>query len=84
MENRNCLDLGCGMGFAGMAAAAMGANVTLADIENDALLFARFNTLTWKNRVRTRQLNWQADRLDEQFDLILGADVLYDRSQWEF
>jgi predicted nicotinamide N-methyase len=85
IQNCKCvLDLGCGMGFAGMAAAAMGAKVLFADIEADALLFARLNTLPWKNRVRTRQLNWQSDRLDESFDLILGADVLYDRTQWEF
>lgn len=78
------LDLGCGMGLAGMAAAAMGASVVLADLEADALLFARLNTLPWYRNVRTRRLNWQTDRLDEQFDIILGADVLYDRTQWDF
>src|SRR5207247_1894452 len=35
------LDIGCGMGLAGMAAAAMGAKVLLADLETHALLFAR-------------------------------------------
>jgi predicted nicotinamide N-methyase len=76
--------LGCGQGFAGMVAAAMGANVLLADLEPDALLLARLNTLAWRDQVRTRRLNWQTDRLDESFDLILGADVLYDRTQWNF
>ncbi|HEY7090993.1 MAG TPA: hypothetical protein VH518_23050 [Tepidisphaeraceae bacterium] len=78
------LDLGCGMGFAGMVAAAMGAHVLLADLESDALLFARLNTLPWWDQVRTRRLDWQKDRLYERFDVIVGADVLYDRSQWEF
>jgi predicted nicotinamide N-methyase len=78
------LDLGCGMGLAGMVAAAMGARVVLADLEADALLFAKLNTLPYSNRVRMRKLNWQVDRLDERFDLILGADVLYDRAQWPF
>jgi predicted nicotinamide N-methyase len=78
------LDLGCGMGFAGMVAAAMGANVLLADLEPDALLFAQLNTLPWRRQVRTRRLNWQCDRVDGSFDLILGADVLYDRTQWDF
>jgi hypothetical protein len=27
-------------------------------------------------------LDWGKDRLDEKFDLILGADVIYDRAQW--
>jgi predicted nicotinamide N-methyase len=78
------LDLGCGMGFTGMVAAAMGASVLFADLEPDALLFARLNSLRWAPHVRTRKLDWQKDRLNEQFDLILGADVLYDRKQWDF
>ena len=38
----------------------------------------------YAERVRTRRLNWQTDRLDETFDLILGADILYERKQWDF
>src|SRR2546421_499109 len=37
------LDLGCGMGFTGMVAASLGLNVTFADLEQPALLFARYN-----------------------------------------
>jgi predicted nicotinamide N-methyase len=72
------------MGLAGMVAAAMGHRVLLADLEPAALLFAKLNTLPYAKRCRTRQLNWQTDKLDERFDLILGADVLYERAQWEY
>ena len=78
------LDLGCGMGLAGTVAAALGARVLFADIEPSALLFARLNSLPWASRVRTRRLDWRTDELAETFDLILGADILYERSQWEF
>jgi predicted nicotinamide N-methyase len=78
------LDLGCGMGLAGAAAAAMGHRVMLADLETGALLLARLNTLPWRDRTRVRRVNWQRDRLGERFDLILGADILYERQQWEF
>jgi predicted nicotinamide N-methyase len=78
------LDLGCGMGLGGAAAAALGARVTLADLESPALLFARLNCLSFGRRVRVRRLNWRTDRLGERFDLILGADILYERQQWEF
>lgn len=78
------LDLGCGMGLSGTIAAALGARVLFADIEPPALLFAQLNSLPWSCRVRTRQLNWQTDRLGEQFDLIIGADILYERAQWEY
>jgi predicted nicotinamide N-methyase len=77
------LDLGCGMGLCGTVAAAMGWNVLFADLEAEALLFARLNSISNSSRVRTRQLNWQTDKLSERFDLIIGADILYERKQWE-
>jgi predicted nicotinamide N-methyase len=78
------LDLGCGMGLSGTTAAALGARVTFADIEPPALLFARLNSLPWRRRVSTRRVNWKTDQLNEKFDLILGADIVYERAQWEF
>ena len=84
LPGRPVLDLGCGMGLTGTVCAALGANVLMADLETAPLLFARLNSLPWRKRVRTRQLNWQTDRLGERFDLIVGADILYERSQWEF
>jgi predicted nicotinamide N-methyase len=78
------LDLGCGMGLTGLVAAALGATVTLADLEAAALLLARVNTLPYRDRAHVRQLDWRRDRLDDRFDLILGADVLYERAQWDF
>jgi len=79
-----CLDLGCGMGLAGMFLAALGGRVTLADVETAALLFARLNTLPWRDRCRVRRVDWQRDALADRFDLIVGSDVLYDRQQWDF
>jgi predicted nicotinamide N-methyase len=81
---QNVLDLGCGMGLAGTVAAAMGARVMFADLERPALLFARLNSLAWRRRVRTRQLDWRRARLGEKFNLIIGSDILYEKSQWEF
>jgi 2-polyprenyl-3-methyl-5-hydroxy-6-metoxy-1,4-benzoquinol methylase len=81
------LDLGCGMGLTGTVAVAMGADVTFADLEAPALLFARLNSLPFDPsgwRTRTRRLNWQTDRLGRRFDLIVGADILYERDQWDF
>ena len=76
------LELGCGMGLSGTAAAACGARVLFADIEAPALLFARLNSLPWASGVRTRRIDWGTERLAETFDLILGADILYERPQW--
>lgn len=78
------LDLGCGMGLCGALAAALHADVLLADMEPGALLFARLNTLPFADRARIRRLDWRRDRLPDRFDLILGADIVYERGQWEF
>jgi predicted nicotinamide N-methyase len=89
------MDLGCGMGLSGTVAAALGAHVLFADIETPALLFARLNSLPYSGgvrwhmgircsqRVRTRRLDWRTDRLGEQFYTIVGADILYERKQWD-
>jgi predicted nicotinamide N-methyase len=79
----NVLDLGCGMGLSGTVAAALGARVLFADLEAPALLFARLNSLPWAGHVRARRVDWRADRLTERFDVIIGADILYERKQWD-
>ena len=78
------LDLGCGMGLAGTVAAGLGADVTFADLERAPLLFAQLNSLPWQDRIVTRQLDWRRDRLSRRYQLILGADILYERAQWEY
>jgi predicted nicotinamide N-methyase len=84
LAGKRVLDLGCGQGLTGTVAAACGAKVLFADLEPPALMFARLNSLPWNNFVRTRQLNWQTDQLSEKFDLIIGADILYEKPQWPF
>jgi predicted nicotinamide N-methyase len=76
------LDLGCGMGLTGALLARLGHRVLMGDIEHDALLFARLNAQPLGATVR--KLDWRRDRLHRSFDLIVGADVLYDKSQWTY
>jgi predicted nicotinamide N-methyase len=84
LQEMEAMDLGCGMGLAGMVMASMGGRVLLGDIETAALLFASLNVLPWADRCRVRRIDWQTDRLRESFDLIVGSDVLYERAQWDF
>lgn len=78
------LDLGCGMGLSGTVAAALGSEVTFADLETPALLFASLNSLPYRERVRVRRLNWRKDTLKQRFGLIIGADIVYDRQEWQY
>jgi predicted nicotinamide N-methyase len=78
------LELGAGLGFAGLCAAARGHEVTLTDNIADALAFARLsirhNNLT---TIRAEYLDWTAPTLDGQFDWIVGSDILYEKTHFE-
>ncbi len=82
LAGRSVLDLGCGQGLLGCVAAALGARVVFADLEAPALLFAQLNATPLGRRTVARRVDWQHDNLGRRFDVILGADILYDRKQW--
>ncbi|MEM8873481.1 MAG: methyltransferase domain-containing protein [Planctomycetota bacterium] len=71
---QSVLDLGCGMGLVGAAAAKAGGVVTVADIEPDAVELAAHNT-----GGRGLVMDFTDPPTDETFDWILGGDVLYER-----
>ncbi len=75
------LELGCGIGVAGIAAAAAGLEVTACDYEEDALAFARYNARLnhLHGRVSFRFLDWRSPDLDRQYTMIIGSDILYER-----
>ncbi len=73
------LELGCGLGIAGIAAGLMGCDVTFTDYDRESLDFARHNAIA--NGVKTfqhRLLDWRTPQ-PEQFDWIIASDVLYER-----
>jgi predicted nicotinamide N-methyase len=67
------------LGLTGTVAAARGATVVMGDYAPPALPFAAINSWPWRDRVEVIHLNWREDQLGEQFDLIVGSDILYDR-----
>lgn len=74
------VELGCGLGLAGVAAALAGARVTFTDYEPDALGFARANhALNLGEPGRTRLVDWREPPADLPAPLVLAADVLYER-----
>lgn len=75
------LELGCGVGLVTATGLLAGFDVTATDYYADALLFARVNG--WRVASRepaTRLVDWRAMPEDlGQFDLVVAADVLYER-----
>jgi predicted nicotinamide N-methyase len=74
------VELGCGTGLVGVVAARLGARVLFTDYEPDALAFARANhALNLGTPGRTRLVDWRDPPADLAADLVLAADVLYER-----
>jgi predicted nicotinamide N-methyase len=82
---KRVLEIGCGLGLAGVAAASAGAHVVFTDYEPDALEAARFNAIknlpqdTVDSRIEFRLLDWRSDEEVGPVDMIIGADVVYER-----
>ena len=78
LGGKRVLDLGCGLGAVGLAAAAQGARVTLADLEPRALELAKRNAQRNGLEIEAIVLDWSAPPADlGTFDAILAADVFY-------
>jgi predicted nicotinamide N-methyase len=80
----NILEIGAGLGFAGLCAAARGHRVTLTDNIADALGFARLsqfhNNLA---NVQVEYLDWLTPNLPGKFNWIIGSDILYEKENFE-
>ncbi len=77
------MELGCGIGVAGIAALIAGHDVTFADHASSAVRLAVSNAaLNGYADAVGRVFDWQQPTAD-QFDFILASDVLYDTAGYE-
>lgn len=77
------LELGSGIGLTGLAALALGWDVTFSDYDDQALELCRFNgAQNGFTRIRTRHLDWRRP-LPEQYPVIFGCEVTYDAGSHE-
>lgn len=81
LRGTEVLEIGAGVGLAGLAAAAAcGARVTQTDHSPEALALCRRNAgLNAVAGVACEQADWRDWRVDRRYPLVIGADVLYDR-----
>jgi len=89
LAGRRVIELGSGSGVAGMAAAALGAHVTLTDLPDALPLLQRNAQLNEaainqkQGSVRVLPLEWEKpEQLPpdaDECDLVLGADLVYQR-----
>ena len=83
LEGLRVVELGCGLAAPSIAAARRGAAVLATDVFADALALVPRNADLNGVRIETARADWaKADKLVERapFDLVLAADVLYERA----
>lgn len=88
------IEIGCGLGLPSIIAGKLGAQVTLTDYLEDALVFAKQN---WQlnhpsksppsgglGKARFETMDWRAPNPEFAADLVLASDVTYEKRFFEF
>ena len=82
--DKEWLEVGAGMGVAGIFAAAFGHRITITDHNEDAIRFARANAaLNGLENIKFALLDWNRLTVDNQYDYIIGSEVIYKEELFE-
>jgi predicted nicotinamide N-methyase len=76
------VELGCGLGVPSLVAATRGAEVTATDWADDAIALLGENAVRNELVLTAEVRDWR-DPWEARFDLVLAADVLYERRNVE-
>lgn len=83
VPGQRILEIGAGIGIVGVYASICGHNVTITDIDEDALRFSRANALmNGVPQVTVMRLDWNESGTFIPFDVIVGSEVIYDRRSY--
>jgi predicted nicotinamide N-methyase len=82
LTGQKVVELGCGLGVPSLVAAAHGADVTAVDWADDAIALLRDNAARNDLMLCAERRDWR-EPWAERFDLVLAADVLYERRNVE-
>jgi predicted nicotinamide N-methyase len=86
LQGLRVLELGAGLGLPSLAAAVVGADVLATDWADDAVSLLRDNAARNGIALRAERVRWdEPERLlrDAPWDVVLGADLLYERRNAE-
>lgn len=83
IEGQRGVELGAGVGVVAIAMRKAGASMCVTDYAIEAIDFIKVNALqngiALDARFGVAQLDWRDVRLEEKFDFVCAADVLYER-----
>jgi predicted nicotinamide N-methyase len=86
LQGKRAVELGCGLGLPSLAAAARGADVLATDWAPDAIALLSQNAARNEIRLRAEVVAWDEPTPlleGSPWDLVLAADVLYERRNAE-
>src|SRR4051812_17674066 len=86
LTGRRVLELGCGLGLPAIAAALAGGRVLATDWSTDAIRMTERNAERSSARIETLRCDWMHPQpllARAPWDLVLAADVLYERRNVE-
>src|SRR5687768_6688385 len=74
------LEVGCGLGLAGVACLARGLHVTFSDVDETALTYAAANARIngFPDGWRTMPLDFRCPPEGERFPVVIGSDLMYE------
>ncbi len=78
-KGKKVLELGCGGGISGICSSISGSITTFSDYETDALSLSEYNCQI--NNIYNSKyllLDWRDYTVNETYDYIIGADLLYE------
>ena len=79
IKNKTVLELGCGLGFPSLVASHLGAEVLATDFHPDVEEYFLRNCRHSSIKCSYKRLNWRQDKESlDQFDVVMGSDVLYE------
>jgi predicted nicotinamide N-methyase len=78
------LEIGAGMGIAGLFLGAHGHKVTITDYEEDALELLQMNVeLNGLTNVSVSKLDWHNPALTGEYDIVCGSELVYNETSIE-
>jgi len=84
---KRILEIGSGLGIAGIIASSFGHHVTMTEYNTDALNFAQANAennlSSEESSLEISKLDWNKPQLEGSFDYIMGSEVIYKESAFE-
>jgi predicted nicotinamide N-methyase len=80
-EQKDVLEIGAGMGIAGLFLGAMGHNVTITDYEESALTLLQMNIEhNDLPNVHVERLDWNNPDLKGHYDIVCGSELIYNEA----